>query len=94
MGEPWTAVYLFSERHRSLKRRVSDQQSKQRERPMQDMLAQLEKLRSDAAECAANPRLGDRSKEARTVRPAGGTLDGAGVRGRTGDAREREKAIA
>ena len=50
MGEPWTAVYCLRT-PRSLKRRVSDQQSRQRERPMQDMLAQLEKLRSDAAEC-------------------------------------------
>ena len=40
---------------------------------MQDMLTQLEKLRRDAA-VRANPRLGDRSKEARTVRPTGRAL--------------------
>ena len=50
MGEAVDCGLLFTNAT-ALERRVSDQQSRQRERPMQDMLAQLEKLRSDAAEC-------------------------------------------
>jgi hypothetical protein len=54
---------------------------KKRGHPMQDMLAQLEKLRNDAEDCERIGKFGDRSEKARVIRASRGTPQSAGDRG-------------